>query len=234
MGREQPVYVWCVVKSAMLRKKDGSLVFTIPFGSRFRVLSDMGDGKYYGETYKRYGQGYTKYRGYVSAAGFVNEEVIDMAYLRFKNITGQRIPVTMRFKGKADGWINPDEVIHVIAYTNGWMLTGKGWTKAEWLRKERGIEDYESMKTVVYAVITQAVKDYSAIVRKMQSGIRWKLKDFPDAITELRLIRKWFHDGDYLKIIEDSMTGDERLQCLDRELGVTDEWLRQMLSKKKA
>jgi hypothetical protein len=85
----------------------------------------------------------------------------------------------------------------------------------------------------VYAVITQTVKDYEKIIRKLQSGSSYTSCEFTDAIAEMRMIRKWFKDGDYLKIIEDSMTGQERLECLDKKLGVTDEWMKRTLSKRR-
>lgn len=229
----KPIYVYCVVKSTTLRKKDGSFVCSIPFSNQFRVLNDMGNGQLYGEAYKPDGKGYTKLRGYVKAAAFTKHKVIDMAHLHYRNITGQRIPVAARYKGQASGWIGKDEIVNVIAFVNGWMLTGNGWTKANWLKKERDIGDFESMKTLVYAVITQTVKDYTRIIRKLQTGIRYVPGEFIDSIAEMKMIRKWFYDGDYLKIFEDNMTGEERLKCLDKELGVTEEWVKMMLEKKR-
>ena len=235
MGNEnRPKYVYCVVKSAVIRKKDGSVVCSIPFGNPFHVLATIEDGLYYGEAYKIDGKGNTKYRGFVKARGFSEHKVVDMSYLHFRNKTGVRIPVTLRFKGAACGWLEPDEETHVISYCDGWFLTGKGWTKAEWLEKVREIFDYESMKTLVYAVITQTVKDYTAIIRGFQSGIRYYSKDFPDCIAEMRLIREFFMEGNYLKIIDDQYTGEERLEQIDKDLGVTDEWLKQILSRKRA
>ena len=233
MGNEKPVYVYCVVKSAALRKKDGSFVCSIPFSNQFRVLNDLGNGRLFGEAYKQYGKGYSKYRGIVNAAGFTRHKVVDMAYLRYRNITGRRIPVALRYKGNAFGWIEKDDVVNAIAFVNGWMLTGKGWTKADWLQKERDIGDFESMKTLVYAVITQTVKDYTWIIRKLQTGIRYSPGELSDTISEMRKIRKWFYTGDYLKIFEDNMTGKQRLECLDKELGVTEEWIETILSKKR-
>lgn len=228
----KPTYVYCVVKSAMLRKRNGSEVCSIPFGSQFRMLCDMEDGNLYGEVYKYDSKrGYTKYRGYVLKKGFTKHKVIDMAYLYYKNITGKRIPTAKRFMGKASGWIEPNEVIHVLASVDKWMLTGKGWTKAEWLRKQKEVFDPECLKTLVYAVITQTVNDYKKIVRKMQQNGRYTTWELDDAITEMRLIRKWFKDGDYLKICEDTLTGEERLAMLDKELGVTNEWIKEVLKR---
>ena len=233
MGNEnRPKYVYCVVKSAVIRKKDGSVVCSIPFGNPFHVLATVDDGLYYGEAYKVNGKGNTKYRGFVNARGFTEQKVVDMSYLHYRNKTGCRIPVTMRYRGSACGWIEPDEETHVIALVDGWFLTGKGWTKAEWMEKVRDIFDYESMKTLVYAVITQTVKDYTAIIRGLQSGIRYYTKDLPDGIVEMRMIREWFTEGNYLKIIDDQYTGEERLEQIDKDLGVTDEWVKQMLSKR--
>ena len=62
---------------------------------------------------------------------------------------------------------------------------------------------------------------------------RFVPNEFAKAVGELQLIRQWFHDGDYLKIFEDNMSGEERLEMLDKELGVTDEWIRRILSKVK-
>ena len=234
MGNEnRPKYVYCVVKNATLRKKDGSIVFSIPFSNQFRVLGDMGDGHLYGEAYKPEGKGYTKLRGYVNANGFTCHKVHDMANLFYRNITGCRIPTAIRYKGIASGWIDKDETVNVIAYVNGWMLTGKGWTKANWLQKEREIGDFESMRTLVYAVITQTVKDYRLIIRKMQGVGRFLPGEYVNAVGEIKMIRKWFHDGDYLKIFEDSVSGEERLDMLDKEMGVTEEWLNRVMSKRR-
>lgn len=233
MGREKRTYAYCVVKSAALRKKDGTFIYSIPFMSQFRVLGRMSDGKLYGEAYKPCGKGYTKYRGYVTSAGFSKHEVIDMANLKYQNITGKRIPTAIRFRGKATGWIERGEKINVVAYTHGWMLTGKGWTKAEWLGKVRDIDNYEGIKDLVYAVITRAVTDYKTCVKTLQSGLHFASKDLPDSQVEIKQIRKMFHEGGYFKIINDSITGDERLEILDKELGVTDKWMQQVMSNRK-
>jgi len=235
MGSEnnRQIYVYCVVKSAVIRKKDGSFICSIPFGNPFKVLARVEDGLYYGETYKTDERRNVKYRGFVNVRGFTKHKIVDMSQLHYRNKTGQRIPVAMRYKGEATGWIEPDEEVNVLYMVNGWMLTGKGWTKAEWLEKVRVIFDYDSMKDLVYAVITQTVKDYTAIIRGLQSGIRYYTKDVPDSIAEMGLIRKFFLEGDYLKIIADQYTGEERLEQIDRDLGVTDEWVKQMLSRKR-
>ena len=227
------VNVYCIVKSTVIRKRDGSIICSIPFGNPFKILARVENGLYYGEAYKSNERGNVKYRGYVDSRAFSRYKVIDMAYLHYRNRTNQRIPTTMRYRGKADGWIEPGEEIHVLAKVGDWMLTGKGWTKADWLEKVRIICDTECMKNLVYAVITQTVKDYTAIIRGLQSGIRHYSKEIPDSIAEMRLIRQWFMEGNYLKIIDDQYSGEERLQMIDKDLGVTDEWIRQMLSKRK-
>ena len=91
MGKENGnEYVYCIVKSATIRKKDGSIVCSIPFGNPFRVMSEMENGMYYGETYKSNGRGNIKYRGFVNARGFTKHKVIDMSQLHYRNKTGQR------------------------------------------------------------------------------------------------------------------------------------------------
>lgn len=234
MGKEnEPVYVYCVVKSALLRKKNGEVICSIPFSNQFRVFSQTSDGRLYGEAYKPGCGGSAKYRGYVKASGFTKHKVIDMSHLYYRNRTGKRVPTAMRFGGKQTGWIERGERVNVIARTGDWMLTGRGWTRAEWLQKERDIGDYESMKTLVYAIISITVSDYKKIVRGMKAGKRYISKECRDAAREFRFIRKWFHDGEYLKIFEDNMTGDERLEILDKELGVTEEWMKQTLSRRR-
>ena len=232
--KDRRKYVYCVVKSAVVRKKDGTFVCSVPFGNSFHVLADVENGLYYGETYIKKGKRSSiKYRGFVNVKGFTENKIIDMAYLRYRNNTGQRIPTTLRYKGHASGFIEPDDEVNVFALVDGWMLTGKGWTKAVWLQKVREIYDYESMKTLVYAVITQAVTDYTSIIRNLQSGITYYSRDLPNCLTEMRLIRQWFEEGNYLKIIDDQYTGEERLQQIDRDLGVTDGWVKQMLSRQR-
>lgn len=234
MGNEnRPKNVYCIVKSATMRKKDGSFVCSIPFGSPFRMLSKIDGGFLYGEVYIAGKHGNIKYRGFVNASGFSKNRVIDMSYLYYRNNTGQRIPVTMRYKGTASGWIEANEQIHVLAKVDDWVLTGKGWTKEKWLTKVRTIFDYESMKNLAYAVITQTVKDYYAIVRGLKANIRYYSRDYTDTIAEMRLIREWFKEGNYMKIIDDPYSGEERLEMLDKELGVTKEWVKETLSKKK-
>ena len=232
-NNNRPFYVYCVVKSTVIRKKNGSVVCSIPFGNPFHVLATVEDGLYYGEAYKIDGKGNTKYRGFVNARGFSEHKVVDMSYLHYRNKTGVRIPVTMRYRGSACGWIEPGEETHVIANVNGWYLTGKGWTKAEWMEKVRDICDYESMKNLVYAVITQTVKDYTGIIRCLQAGYLFYTKDITDSIAEMGLIRQFFMEGNYLKIIDDQYTGEERLEQIDKDLNVTDEWVKQMLSKRR-
>lgn len=231
MGSELK-YVYCVVKSTVIRKRDGSIVCSIPFGNPFHVLGKE-DGLYYGEAYKANEKGNIKYRGFVDARGFSKDKIVDMSYLHYRNKTGQRIPTTMRYKGVASSWLEPDEEIHVLFRSGDWMLTGKGWTKAEWLEKVRIICDYENMKTLVYAVITQTVKDYTSIVRGLQAGFTYYTRDCPDSIAEMLMIRKWFVEGNYLKIIADQYSGEERLEMIDKDLGVTDEWLQKISSKER-
>lgn len=233
MSIEKPRYVYCVVKSALLREKSGKVICSVPFANPFRVIEIMDDGSIYGEAYKPQGKGYLKFRGFVNASGFTRHRITDVSHLYYRNITGQKIPTAIRYKGKQVGFIDKNEVVNAIAYVNGWMLTGKGWTKAEWLCKQRDIADYESMKTLVYAVITQTVKDYRRIIHKIRNGGRFSRHEFADPIAELRMIREWFNNGDYLKILEDDATGQERLEMLDKELGVREEWMKKVLSKKR-
>lgn len=234
---ERPRYVYCIMKSATVRKRDGEYLCTIPFGSAFRLLEQDNEGWIYGETSRTDHNGFTtfnKCRGFVNSKGFTFDKVIDMASLFYKNISGKRIPVSLRINGDVIGWIEPGKTVSAIALAGNWMLTNQGWTKAEWLEKQKDIGDYESMKTLAYAVITQTVKDYTKIIHKIQSKKRFSTGEFVDAVAEVRQIRKWFRDGDYLKILEDTMTGEERLEILDKELGVTDEWMTKLLSRKRA
>lgn len=225
--------VYCVVKSAIMRKKDGTVVCSIPFGCPVRMLSITDDGKIYGEFYRQEKKVCVKYRGFAPKVGFVGARVIDMAGLYHINKTGKRIPVSMRINGSVNGWINAGSRVSVLAMTDGWMLTEKGWTKSAWLEKDREVIDIECLRTLAYAVISQTVKDYVTIIHKIQKKGRFVPNEFAKAVGELQLIRQWFHDGDYLKIFEDNMSGEERLEMLDKELGVTDEWIRRILSKVK-
>lgn len=231
MGEHKANYVYCIVKSAVVRKKDGAEICRIPFTNQFKVIEEL-DGQYYGEAYRPEGNNSSiKIRGYVNKRGFVPYKITDMANLQYRNKTGQRIPTTLRFGGQASGYIGKDEIINAVAECNGWMLTGKGWTKAEWLEKKRDIFDSECMKNLVYAVITQTVKDYRAIIRRMQSGMRFAPGEYKSTVGEMHLIRRWFQKGDYLKIFEDTVSGEERLRMIDKEMGVTEEWIKMITSK---
>ena len=234
MGNEsKPRFVYCVFKTAYLKDKHGTVVYSIPFMGRFRVFGETKDGRLWGESLEQRGQKYTRHRGFVTKKAFVDCPVTDMSFIKFRNVSGVKIPTSLRYRGQRTGVIYPDEVVSVIAKVDGWMLTVKGWTKSEWLRKEAEFYDYECAKDLVYAVITQTVTDYTAIVKSLQNNTMHSQKDRYDCLTEFRMIRQWFHDGDYLKIFEDSVTGDERLEMLDKQLGVTKEWARQMLRKTK-
>lgn len=236
-NENKPKYVYCVMKNAVVRKRNGEYLCTIPFGSPFKKLEENEEGWIYGETvrYDRNGyNAYVKYRGFVNSRGFSEQKVIDMSLLLYRNIAGRKIPVSMRIGGKICGWIEPMAIVKALAQVDGWMLTNSGWTKTEWLQKQKDIGDYESMRTLVYAVIMQTVKDYTKIIHKIQSKKRFATGEFIDCVAEVRQIRKWFRDGDYLKVFEDTMTGEERLEMLDKELGVTDEWMKNLLSRKRA
>lgn len=233
MGRNN--YVFCVVKSAVLRDENGNQVKVLPFGTQFKVLQTWSDGRYYGETirtdYNGTVRAYERYKGFVRSAGFSKYRVFDMAGLLYRNKMGKRIPVSLRYRGDQDGWIEPNTVLKASASVDGWMLTDKGWTKSEWLAKVRDIDDPETMKNLVYAVITQTVSDYKRLIRRFQTGFRYVPGEYTDSVAELMIIRQWFQSGNYLKIFEDSMTGEERLQMLDNELGVTEEWIKMISSK---
>ena len=165
MGNEdRPKFVYCVFKNAYLKNRTGEVVYSIPFMGRFRVFGELKDGRYWGEALEPHGQKYIRHRGFVTKKAFVECKVTDMSFLRFRNVSGQKIPTSLRYRGQRTGVIYPDEVVSVIASVDGWMLTVKGWTKSDWLRKENDFYDYESARDLVYAVITQTVTDYTAIV----------------------------------------------------------------------
>ena len=236
MRESKPKVVFCVAKSVSLRNEEGEVVHSLTFGAPFKVLEQT-DGKYYGETIRTDYNGrngpYLKYRGWAPIVGFSRNKVKDMANLIFMNKTGKRVPVAMRYKGSNQtGWIKPSECVQVAAVVGEWMLTEKGWTKSEWLKKVRDVDDAESIRTLVYAVILQTVKDYQHIIHRLQMGQRFAKGEIKDALTELRLIREWFRNGDYLKIVNDDLTGLERLKMIDDELGVSEQWVKQMMSKK--
>lgn len=230
-SENRPEFVYCIVKNAVVRKRNGEFVCSISFGNKFRVLRDCGKGRLYGECYKPNKKGYIKYRGFVKSRGFTRNRVVNMSGLLHRNITGRKIPTAVRYKGQEDGQIKPGEIVKVFASVNGWMLTGKGWTKAKWLEKKKEAYDAESVRELMIEVMTLAVHDYRSIVKDIRKG-KGSSREMPDLRAEFMLIRKMFIDGHFFKAMRDSLTGIERLQMLDKELGVTDEWIRQMLSKK--
>ena len=231
-SENKPKYVYCVVKSAVLRKKNGEFICSIPFSDRFRVLNDMKNGRLYGETYQANSKGgYTKYRGYVNSSGFTKHRIIKMSGLLYRNITRARVPVAARYKGQEDGKIDPGQTVSVIAIVNGWMLTSKGWTKEEWFRKKKITEEPEIIKDLLCEVITLSVSDYKRIVEMIRKG-KESTREFTDLYAELRIIRKMLIEGNYNKAINDSITGVERLRMLDKEIGVTDEWIEEVINRK--
>lgn len=224
----KPKYVYCVVKSAVLRKKNGEFICSIPFFDRIRIMNDMGNGRLYVEVYKPNGNGYAKYRGFVNSSGFTRHKIINMSGLLYRNITRHEIPTAVRYKGHEDGHIEADDVVSVIASVNGWMLTNKGWTKAKWLKKQKIVEEPEIIKDLLCEVITLAVSDYKRIIGFIKKG-KESTREFNDLRAEIRIIRKMLIEGDYNRAISDSATGYDRLMMLDRELGVTDQWIEEVI-----
>ena len=232
-NESEPKYVFCIVKSAGLRGINGEIVCHLKFGEQFRVLADMKDGRYYGEKTVPCGgdRRYKRYRGFIQKQGFSADKVIDMSNLFFRNMKEKKIPTTMRYKGKQDGWIDPGERIEAKALAGQWLLTNKGWTLIKWLGKETEIDNAYLMKELVYALLRRTIQDYRQCVTNLRKGKFYIEREGVSVFGEFIRIREWFLTEEYLKMFGSKMTGIERLEILDNKLGITEEWIREIVRK---
>ena len=235
-NENEPKYVFCIVKSAGLRGITGEVVCHLKFGEQFRVLADMKDGRYYGEKMIPHGgdsRRYKRYRGFIQKQGFSAEKVVDMSSLFFRNMTEKKIPTAIRFKGKQDGWIDPGERIEAKALAGEWVLTNKGWTLIRWLEKEKEIDNLYLLKELVYALLKRTIQDYKQCVSNLRKGKFYIERDNVNVFGEFLRIREWFLTEQYLKVFGSKLTGIERLEILDNKLGITEEWIREIVRKGK-
>ena len=224
--------LWCIVKAAkMLDAPDGMEMTVIPFGrsvvtnSSVKPVNGMIRVTYYdpGIATKDVNPTVT---GWVNENGFTDEPVEDYAKLYYRNFMGKRVPVSMRFHGKRDGWIQPGERVAMIARVGDWCLTSRGWSKWDWFEKCR-LGDPEDYANLAYAVLKQAVYDYEHAIERLKKKKYRGRESFLRIMWEIDKIEQFF-TGRYFSKMYGDLNGKERLKDLKRELKVDDAWLKRM------
>lgn len=226
-------YVWCVVKRAIIKENpdpDSKTAFTVPFGKAvliFKKVADNGMIRVCVKFEDKMTNRVNKMVGWCVPSAFTEYEVKDMSRLRYNNDTGKILPTALRFMGKSEGKILPGEQVSVIAKAGPYCLTSKGWTRFEWLSKDRTIYDQDALDTLCYSILIRAVQDYRICVRRLKQRRYKNERKHRELLSELKSISNWFLSDDY-KLMFDAIPGDERLKHLNESLGVDEDWLREM------
>lgn len=224
----EPEAAWCIVKSVTVKTINGLEICKLPFGTQLLVLHSE-DERDNLEVYSNRFHG----AGYVPIASLSFDPIVDMARLPFYNSRPYAVPVSMRFNGHRTGMIKPDEVVSVIVATGEWYLTSKGWTKAKWLKKKVDI-DQGTMRDIALAVVHRTVNDYRIVINKLRGGKYRGADEYIDLVNEMDLLRDWFTNGSYKVMLTDRITGEERLEMIDKSMEITDNWIKTHHAKRDA
>lgn len=224
--------LWCIAKSASIREEpysDSPELGRVKFGRQVsvsienyevingRIKCTYRDSQFNGRK--------PTITGWVLLKALTNKRIDDYSCLYFNNLTGKRLPVMNRMSGEVTGHILPGEQVVVAAKVGDMCVTNKGWTRFEWLTKDREIFDHEGISVLLYGVLEWAVKDYKSILRQIKM---YKYKDrteFIELMDELENIILWFISDEYAMMF-DSVPGRERLDDMNDEIGVDKKWLK--------
>ena len=224
--------LWCIAKSAAIREEpcsDSPELGRVKFGRQVsvniekyevingRIKCTYRDSQFNGRK--------PTITGWVLLKALTNKRIEDYSCLYFNNLTGKRLPVMNRMSGEVTGHIMPGEQVVVAAKVGDMCVTNKGWTRFEWLTKDREIFDHEGISVLLYGVLEWAVKDYKSILRQIKM---YKYKDrteFIELMDELENIILWFISDEYAMMF-DSVPGRERLDDMNAEIGVDKKWLK--------
>lgn len=158
--------------------------------------------------------------GWVPEIALTFETIIDIGRLLYVNESDHRIPV----RGIGTGVINyilPDEQVAVIARVGNMAKTSKGWTEWGQLKRRKGIYDDDAAVTLSLMIASRAALDYRICAKKLVRGKFKSPAHFCNTYGEMLRIRRYFL-GDWYKTNFDPVTGAERLEGLDEELGLTE------------
>ena len=224
-------FMYCVVKKAYMfetPEKGSKVVGEIEFGKRVSVSmkKEIVNGRIRA-TYREIDSRKTKlsYSGWVAVRALTKTRIEDYANLYFSNRTGKRVPVTYRFHGKTDSYIEPGDYVTMIAKVGDWCLTSKGWTMFNWLTKERDIVDASHLQLLLYGILARAAEDYRLIVKKIQQGKYADIDEFCSLVWRFDELCKWFRSQQYAEMF-DPVSGKSRLAYLNSELGIDKAWIR--------
>lgn len=224
--------LWCIAKSAAIREEpcsDSPELGRVKFGRQVsvniekyevingRIKCTYRDSQFNGRK--------PTITGWVLLKALTNKRIEDYSCLYFNNLTGKRLPVMNRMSGEVTGHILPGEQVVVAAKVGDMCVTNKGWTRFEWLTKDREIFDHEGISILLYGVLEWAVKDYKSILRQIKM---YKYKDrteFIELMDELENIILLFISDEYAMMF-DSVPGRERLDDMNAEIGVDKKWLK--------
>ena len=224
--------LWCIAKSAAIREEpcsDSTELGRVKFGRQVsvniekyevingRIKCTYRDSQFNGRK--------PTITGWVLLKALTNKRIEDYSCLYFNNLTGKRLPVMNRMSGEVTGHILPGEQVVVAAKVGDMCVTNKGWTRFEWLTKDREIFDHEGISVLLYGVLEWAVKDYKSILRQIKM---YKYKDrteFIELMDELENIILWFISDEYAMMF-DSVPGRERLDDMNAKIGVDKKWLK--------
>ena len=238
MAKELTKTIWCIVKSVNVREtpdKDSGIIGYVRFG---RSATTPVDGEvvngmiqikfidYYNDNKKA-----PPKVGWATPKAFTDTVVESYAGLFFDNLTGCRLPVSMRYKGVATGCIMPGERVSMRARCGDWGLTNRGWTRFEWLTKDRSVF-IDAVPDLYFSVLERAVKDYKVSVMKLKIHKYDNGEEFCQIVDMLEDSALWLLDPECGGMV-DTVPSKERFNDINEELAIDNKWIKNKLRMRK-
>ena len=218
---------WCIVKSAKVRElpdRGSNLVAVLPFMHVVHLTGTPAVNGFVNVLF--YGHHNRMKSGWIPKRALTMTMVQDMSGLYFRNLTGRTLPARIRFYGENDSEIAPWETVAVYALCGERCLTNRGWTLYKWLTKDREIYNQAGIDRLYYGVLAWAAKDYRSIITRIKQHRFRSQIEFYDLMFELSKIMEWFLGDEYM-IMFDNVSGEERLDGMNRDLGIDRAWLKE-------
>lgn len=169
-------------------------------------------------------------RGWIPLKALTEGVYKDYAGLYFFNGHEKKVPVTAKYRKEVTDYILPGERVRVIASFGEWCFTSKGWTKFQWLSKDREIFDPAVMDILLSEVKVRAIKDYKLYFDRIVNHKYDSEKDFCELYNLFEEIMYWFESNEYKLLFDEN--GENSIDQINTYLGIDDNWIREMERKR--
>lgn len=216
LNRDKTYARWIVTKSAKVRSELGDeIIDNLPFRKQCWELFNNGGKR---SLVEYVGDDNRKHTGWVLNIAMTDKQINDYAHLLYENKNGKRVPVSNRYRGDVNGYINSGETVEVYFETDGWCLTNKGWTLLKFLKKRPGefFDDYA--KNLCTAIMLQAVKDYQIAIDRLKKGKCKDKDEYEKTFGMIEEITVFFNESEIRR---------GKFEKLNENLGVTKKWLKE-------